>query len=61
CMHGTRLDILRSIHDWANNLDGPNVFWLHGYPGTGKSAIAITVAAQLLESGRLASSFFFKR
>ncbi|KAJ7875294.1 hypothetical protein B0H14DRAFT_3130746, partial [Mycena olivaceomarginata] len=60
CMDGTRLDILKSIHDWANDLDGPNVFWLHGYPGTGKSAIAMTVAAQLLESGRLASSFFFK-
>ncbi|KAJ7229629.1 hypothetical protein C8J57DRAFT_1583017 [Mycena rebaudengoi] len=61
CMPGTRLDILKSIHDWANDLDGPNVFWLHGYPGTGKSAIAMTVTAQFLESGRLASSFFFKR
>ncbi|KAJ6523217.1 WD40-repeat-containing domain protein, partial [Mycena vulgaris] len=61
CMAGTRLDILKSIHDWANELHGPNVFWLHGYPGTGKSAIAMTVTAQLLESGRLASSFFFKR
>ncbi|KAJ6572212.1 hypothetical protein B0H19DRAFT_1023866 [Mycena capillaripes] len=61
CMSGTRLDILKSIHDWANDLDGPNVFWLHGYPGTGKSAIAMTITAQLLESGRLASSFFFKR
>ncbi|KAF7365806.1 WD40 repeat-like protein [Mycena venus] len=61
CMRGTRLDILKSIHDWANDLDGPNVFWLHGYPGTGKSAIAMTVTAQLLDSRRLASSFFFKR
>ncbi|KAJ6567905.1 WD40-repeat-containing domain protein [Mycena vulgaris] len=61
CMPGTRLDILKSIHDWANDLHGANVFWLHGYPGTGKSAIAMTVTAQLLESGRLASSFFFKR
>ncbi|KAJ7301120.1 hypothetical protein DFH08DRAFT_120895 [Mycena albidolilacea] len=61
CMPGTRLDILKSIHDWANTLDGPNVLWLHGYPGTGKSAIAMTFSAQLLESGRLASSFFFKR
>ncbi|KAJ6538178.1 quinon protein alcohol dehydrogenase-like superfamily, partial [Mycena vulgaris] len=61
CMPGTRLDIIKSIHDWANDLHGPNVFWLHGYPGTGKSAIAMTVTAQLLESGRLASSFFFKR
>ncbi|KAJ7873052.1 hypothetical protein B0H14DRAFT_151875 [Mycena olivaceomarginata] len=61
CMHGTRVDILKSIHDWANDLDGPNVFWLHGYPGTGKSAIAMTVTAQLQGSGRLASSFFFKR
>ncbi|KAJ6572222.1 quinon protein alcohol dehydrogenase-like superfamily [Mycena capillaripes] len=61
CMSGTRLDILKSIHEWANDLDGPNVFWLHGYPGTGKSAIAMTITAQLLESGCLASSFFFKR
>ncbi|KAJ6523245.1 hypothetical protein DFH09DRAFT_1420931 [Mycena vulgaris] len=61
CMPGTRLDILKSIHDWANDLHGPNVFWLHGYPGTGKSAIAMAVTAQLLESGRLTSSFFFKR
>ncbi|KAF8146627.1 quinon protein alcohol dehydrogenase-like superfamily, partial [Mycena galopus ATCC 62051] len=61
CMPGTRVDILGSILDWANDLDGPNVFWLHGYPGTGKSAIAMTVSAQLLESGRLASHFFFKR
>ncbi|KAF8134754.1 quinon protein alcohol dehydrogenase-like superfamily [Mycena galopus ATCC 62051] len=61
CMPGTRVDILDSILDWANDLDGPNVFWLHGYPGTGKSAIAMTVTAQLLKSGRLASHFFFKR
>ncbi|KAJ6538230.1 hypothetical protein DFH09DRAFT_834829, partial [Mycena vulgaris] len=61
CMPGTRLDILKSIHNWANDLHSPNIFWLHGYPGTGKSAIAMTVTAQLLESGRLASSFFFKR
>ncbi|KAF8181255.1 WD40-repeat-containing domain protein [Mycena galopus ATCC 62051] len=61
CMPGTRVDILDSILDWANDLDGPNVFWLHGYPGTGKSAIAKTVTAQFLESGRLASHFFFKR
>ncbi|KAF8181251.1 hypothetical protein K438DRAFT_1439900, partial [Mycena galopus ATCC 62051] len=61
CMPGTRVDILDSILDWANDLDGPNVFWLYGYPGTGKSAIAKTVTAQFLESGRLASHFFFKR
>ncbi|KAJ7181118.1 hypothetical protein C8R46DRAFT_598076 [Mycena filopes] len=61
CMPETRLDILQSIQDWANDLNGPNVFWLHGYPGTGKSAIAMTVTTQLQESGRLASSFFFKR
>ncbi|KAJ7166772.1 hypothetical protein C8R46DRAFT_951385, partial [Mycena filopes] len=61
CMPETRLDILQSIQDWANDLNGPNVFWLHGYPGTGKSAIAMTLTTQLQESGRLASSFFFTR
>ncbi|KAJ6613532.1 hypothetical protein B0H10DRAFT_1721815, partial [Mycena sp. CBHHK59/15] len=61
CMEGTRVDILSTVDEWVNDLHGPNIFWLHGHPGTGKSAIATTVRARLLEAGRLGSSFFFRR
>ncbi|TFK35295.1 hypothetical protein BDQ12DRAFT_572061, partial [Crucibulum laeve] len=61
CMSDTRVDILKSIYEWVNDLDGPNIFWLHGHPGTGKSTIALTVAKHLRESGQLGSSFFFQR
>ncbi|KAJ6597918.1 hypothetical protein B0H10DRAFT_2325271 [Mycena sp. CBHHK59/15] len=61
CMEGTRVDILSTVDEWVNDLHGPNIFWLHGHPGTGKSAIATTVRAHLLEAGRLGSSFFFRR
>lgn len=61
CMEGTRVDILGVIRDWIDDPTAPNVFWLHGHPGTGKSAIATTVGSSLLASGRLGSLFFFKR
>ncbi|KAJ6529936.1 hypothetical protein DFH09DRAFT_934652, partial [Mycena vulgaris] len=61
CMKDTRVDILKIIDEWINDSTGPNVFWLHGHPGTGKSAIAATVRAHLVAAGRLGSSFFFRR
>ncbi|KAF8186538.1 quinon protein alcohol dehydrogenase-like superfamily, partial [Mycena galopus ATCC 62051] len=61
CMEDTRVDILRVIDEWIEDSEGPNLFWLHGHPGTGKSAISATVRARLLKSDRLGSSFFFRR
>lgn len=46
---------------WSRSLDCQNVFWLNGVAGSGKSAIAHTVAGALHERGALASSFFFDR
>ena len=37
------------------------IFWLSGWAGTGKSAIARTVARHYEDDGRLAASFFFSR
>jgi hypothetical protein len=37
------------------------IFWLSGWPGTGKSAIARTTARKFDEQGCLAASFFFSR
>ncbi|KAJ7234945.1 quinon protein alcohol dehydrogenase-like superfamily [Mycena rebaudengoi] len=61
CMEDTRVDILRVIDEWIDDDNGPNLFWLHGHPGTGKSAIAATVRSRLLKAHQLGSSFFFRR
>ncbi|PVF91181.1 WD40 repeat-like protein, partial [Serendipita vermifera] len=61
CMEGTRQDILEQINMWVDDLDAPNILWLKGYPGVGKSAIASTLVSQLSTSKRLGSSFFFQR
>ncbi|KIM20971.1 hypothetical protein M408DRAFT_305789 [Serendipita vermifera MAFF 305830] len=61
CMEGTRQDILSKIIDWASNMDAPNIFWLEGYPGVGKSAVAASLVEEFRKSKRLGSSFFFQR
>ena len=44
-MPGTREDVLSLIKTWLDDLNGPNVFWLSGSPGSGKTTIASTVVA----------------
>ena len=60
-MEGTRQDILARIDGWAMNTDGPNILWLNGHPGVGKSAITSSLVENWRSSGRLGSSFFFRR
>ncbi|KAJ6576163.1 WD40-repeat-containing domain protein [Mycena vulgaris] len=40
CLPGTRKDILKTIKAWVADLDAPNILWLHGFPGSGKTSIA---------------------
>jgi hypothetical protein len=61
CMEGTREDILDKISAWTVNFDAPNILWLRGYPGIGKSTVVSTLASRLRASNRLGSSFFFQR
>ncbi|KAF7968806.1 hypothetical protein HWV62_29280 [Athelia sp. TMB] len=61
CLPGTRLEILSEIAAWAHTPDSQNVLWLEDVAGSGKSAIAHTIAQMLHDEGRLASSFFFSR
>jgi hypothetical protein len=61
CMKGTREDIFRNIDQWLDDVDAPNVLWLSGSPGAGKSAIASSLVSGLTRQGRLGSSFFFRR
>ena len=40
CMEGTRNDILQAIESNVKSIDGPNMIWIRGSPGVGKSALA---------------------
>jgi len=45
CMEGTRITILQEIE--IKNVDGPNMIWIRGSPGVGKSALAASVANRI--------------
>ncbi|KIM46592.1 hypothetical protein M413DRAFT_259443, partial [Hebeloma cylindrosporum] len=63
CLDGTRLDVLAEIKEWACSTD-PNVkpvFWLNGAAGTGKSAIAHTLAHWFNQRNALGSFLCFDR
>ena len=57
CFKGTRVAVLDEIERWAR-FDKTSVFWLNGLAGTGKSAIAQTIAERLFAGGQLGASFF---
>ena len=47
---------------WAlRSVDSPNVVWLHGPAGVGKTAIAVSFAEMLAKQDKLAASFFFPK
>ncbi|OAX32872.1 hypothetical protein K503DRAFT_571068 [Rhizopogon vinicolor AM-OR11-026] len=62
CLEGTRMSIFEQI-EGALQANKSTMIWLSGSPGTGKSAIAHTLARRLknLETSRLAGTFFFSR
>ena len=53
CTPGTRVGILDDIVTWAKNtsLDSPNVYWLFGHAGSGKTTIAYTIARRFEFAG----------
>ena len=57
-MPGTREDVLTLIKTWLYDPNEPNIFWLSGSPGSGKTAIASTVVA---EFDCFSGKFFFCR
>jgi len=61
CMEGTRSTILQEIENEIKNVDGPNMIWIRGSPGVGKSALAASIAARLWDQNRHIISFRFDR
>ncbi|KIK33197.1 hypothetical protein CY34DRAFT_66416, partial [Suillus luteus UH-Slu-Lm8-n1] len=63
CLPGTRTGILSEIIEWINSTGDsvPRVMWLSGPAGTGKSAIAHTIANWFKETGGPGSCFCFDR
>jgi len=57
-MPGTREDVLTLIKTWLDDLNEPNIFWLSGSPGSGKTTIASTVVADF---HCFSGQFFFHR
>ena len=53
--------MLDEIERWTGDFEKPSVYWLNGLAGTGKSAIAQTIAERMSESGKLGASFFCSR
>jgi len=63
CLPGTRTEILSQITDWINGSGDAveRVLWLSGPAGTGKSAIAHTIAKWFSDMGVLGSCFCFDK
>jgi hypothetical protein len=60
CLEGTRTDVIAEIMRCLEDEDRP-ICWVSGSAGSGKSALAQTIAKQYDAKGRLAASFFFLR
>lgn len=61
CMEGTRKDEFQTLDSWLDDSTAPNILWISGSPGAGKSAIASSLVSSLSQRERLGSSFFFER
>ena len=60
CFETTRTGIRESIMELLNHHNG-RFIWLRGSPGSGKTAIAKSIAGSLAKDKRLAASFFWDK
>ncbi|EJD08440.1 uncharacterized protein FOMMEDRAFT_101836, partial [Fomitiporia mediterranea MF3/22] len=61
CLPGTREEILIEIMDWIRSDTKQNALWIRGVAGSGKSAIATTVAEYCRNASILGAFVFFSQ
>ena len=61
CEPGTRQDIFETVNRWLKDSSEPNILWIRGSPGSGKSTIASSLVSEFTKRGQLGASFAFKR
>ncbi|PVF98472.1 hypothetical protein CPB86DRAFT_784708 [Serendipita vermifera] len=61
CMKGTRLAILEEARKWMVDNDVPQLLWLNGVAGSGKSTVAKQLSEEWKVKSCLAGRFFFSR
>ncbi|KDR74743.1 hypothetical protein GALMADRAFT_29274, partial [Galerina marginata CBS 339.88] len=65
CHPNTRVTVLNKIMDWIHGADPETrnalIMWLYGPAGSGKSAIARSIAELCASEGILVASYFFSR
>jgi hypothetical protein len=61
CLDWTRRELLSKITAWFDDFGEPNVLWLSGAPGTGKTAVAWSLIAELERQQRCAGYFFIRQ
>ncbi|KAJ6628585.1 hypothetical protein B0H10DRAFT_1990495 [Mycena sp. CBHHK59/15] len=60
CLDGTRSEVLKQIRSWVSDLSTPNILWLTGFPGSGKTSIAWSLVVELTEPAGRGPHFFFR-
>ena len=63
CLLGTRESLIKGIIKWCKSTDSssPQLYWLYGVAGCGKSSVATSVASAMKTQAILSYSFFCKR
>ncbi|CEL54640.1 NACHT and WD40 domain protein [Rhizoctonia solani AG-1 IB] len=61
CTQDTRVQLLLDLNDWSLDLGAPNIYWMNGMAGTGKTTIAYTFSEALKDRRLLGASFFCSR
>ncbi|KAL5485796.1 hypothetical protein ACEPAI_6838 [Sanghuangporus weigelae] len=61
CLEGTREEYLTWIMDFMSSETAPNILWLSGVAGCGKSTVAVTVSGRCTKEGYQPVHLFFER
>ncbi|KAB5591834.1 Vegetative incompatibility protein HET-E-1 [Ceratobasidium theobromae] len=61
CTKDTRTAVLLQFNDWSCDPNAPNVYWMSGMAGTGKTTLAYTFCETLKKQKQLGASFFCTR